>query len=603
MSNAASGRLERGCVWMWLASVGLFIGARVALAQTPAPPQLEQTVFVTATVAPLPSSWLSRSAATIERGDLTALGLDSPIEALRLSPGVDARARGPRDVQTDFSIRGATFGQSLILVDGVRMNNSQSGHHNGEIPLPVTAVDRIEVVSGAGSATHGADALGGTINIISRKGQYADALATVGQHGYAAGQASLSMANWPAHLTVTSWGARSSGFMIDRDFALGGVAVRLTPASPITIDIRHQRRAFGANGFYGASLSKEWTDQTMASVAWQRATTKWVTSARGTFRNHGDHFRWDILRPGVAENRHHTNAGDVSFIAERLIATSTRITIGAAAGTDRVRSTNLGNHDYSRGGVFAELQQPLGAHAMLQGGLRLDDYSSFGHSWSPSVSGSYWLNPRLRVRGSVAHAFRVPTFTELYYSDPGNLGTPDLRAERGWSADAGLDWTYEGWSISAGPFRRWDRDVIDWVKAAPADLWRSTNVRDVTATGVEVSASRRWKSALLSGSFTKLDVDAPALTLLSKYVLEYATEQVGASIAIPLPGRWRVAMNADYRHRLDGQRYTLGGLRVARSVKRAEVFVDATNVFDEDYHEVAGVAMPGRWVTAGVRLH
>ena len=78
-------------------------------------------------------------------------------------PGLDPRARGPRDVQTDFSVRGATFGQSLVLVDGFRLNNSQSGHHNGEIPVPLGAVDRIEVVYGAASAVHGADALGGTI--------------------------------------------------------------------------------------------------------------------------------------------------------------------------------------------------------------------------------------------------------------------------------------------------------------------------------------------------------------------------------------------------------------------------------------------------------
>ena len=75
----------------------------------------------------------------------------------------------PFDVQTDFSIRGATFGQSLVLIDGLRLNDSQSGHHNGDIPAMLAGIDRIEIATGPGSAAHGADALGGTINVITRR--------------------------------------------------------------------------------------------------------------------------------------------------------------------------------------------------------------------------------------------------------------------------------------------------------------------------------------------------------------------------------------------------------------------------------------------------
>ena len=104
--------------------------------------------------------------------DLRALGIGVVADALRLVPGVDVRARGPRDVQTDFSIRGATFGQNLVLIDGFRLNDSQSGHHNGDIPTSVLGLERIEVVHGPGSAVHGADALGGTINFITRRDRH-----------------------------------------------------------------------------------------------------------------------------------------------------------------------------------------------------------------------------------------------------------------------------------------------------------------------------------------------------------------------------------------------------------------------------------------------
>jgi len=204
----------------------------------------------------------------LTREDLERLGILSVIDALRLVAGLDAKARGPRDVQTDFSIRGATFGQNLILLDGVRLNDSQSGHHNGEIPTSLEGIDRIEVVYGAGSATYGADALGGTINVISRRGSYAGLQTEFGQFGYAAVEGSVSGRVLPANWSLTGWGSRSSGFTTDRDFAQGGAALRGSPARGLIVDVRHQRRAFGANGFYGVSPSKEWTDLTLVAMAW-----------------------------------------------------------------------------------------------------------------------------------------------------------------------------------------------------------------------------------------------------------------------------------------------------------------------------------------------
>ena len=196
----------------------------------------------------------------------------------------------------------------------------------------------------------------------------------------------------------------------------------------------------------------------------------------------------------------------------------------------------------------------------------------------------------------------MPTFTELYYSDPSNLGSPDLQPERGWSFDAGLDWTKHAWRATATVFQRRDEDVIDWVRATPADRWRSANIRDVTSTGLELAASRRWKNVLARIGYTRLDVDAPSLTLLSKYVLEYAPDHFTGSLATPIGAGFTVAVNADRLNRADGQRYTLVGARIAHDIGRVQAFVDTTNLLDRNYVEITGVAMPGRWITAGLTL-
>jgi iron complex outermembrane receptor protein len=569
---------------------------------TPPAPRLSQEIIVTGTIAPVPLEALSRSVTVVTRADVEQLGLTSVIEALRLVPGVDVRARGPRDVQSDFSIRGATFGQNLVLADGVRLNDTQSGHHNGEIPLPLVAIDRIEIVSGASSAAHGADALGGTINVISRRGRHLTTNVAAGQHGLVDAQVSTGGVLLPETWMLTGWASRSSGFTYDRDFAQGGGALRGSPARAWTIDIRHQRRAFGANGFYGNSPSKEWTDGTLASVAWQRAGGPWTSVVRTAVRNHGDHFRWDINRPGFAENRHRTMASELDAALTRALPGGALASVGASGSGDWIESSNLGDHHYRRVSGFAEVRTPVGDRTTVQAGIRVDDYSTFGRATSPSASVSSWVTSNLRLRASAGHAFRVPTFTELYYTDPANLGSPDLGAERGWSVDGGGDWSHRSWSGALSVFRRWDEDVIDWIRPTSTVRWRSVNVRDVTATGFEAALTRQWSGALLRLHYAGLSVDAPALTQESKYVNEYARHQSGGSLAVPLGAGLRASICVDHRHRRDGQSYDLVAARLSRAWGRQEVYVDVTNLLDERYHEVVGVEMPGRWVTVGVRI-
>jgi iron complex outermembrane receptor protein len=582
------------------------VAARPAFAQsaTPTTLRITQDVVVTASLSPVSANDVARDVSVITRNDLDLFGLKSIIDALRLVPGVDARARGPMDVQTDFSIRGATFGQNLVLADGMRLNDSQTGHHNGEIPLPAIAVDRIEIVEGAGSSVYGADALGGTINVISRHGSYAAGSLSYGEHHLVDTQVSVGGGRLPAGWTLSGWGSRSDGFVFDRDFASGGAAVRGAVARGLLVDVRHQRRAFGANGFYGASPSKEWTDGTIASVQYQTANATWNTFVQGTFRDHGDHFRWDIARPGFAENRHRTKASDMEARTSRRFGSST-FTIGAAAGGDWVRSSNLGRHEEQRGSLFSEWQAPVSSHATVVAGLRIDDYSTFGRSTSPSVSVVAHATHQLRLRASAGHAFRVPTYTERFYADPSNLGTPDLEAERGWSVGGGADWMRGGWTSSVSVFTRWDNDVIDWLRATPADVWRSANVRDVTTHGVELSTGRRTGPAYVRAYYTGVSVDAPSVASLSKYVLEYARHQAGGSISVPVGAGLRVALNTDFRNRLVAQSwhsYTLLSARVSRSFRRVDLYLDESNLLNTTYQEVAGVVMPGRWVSVGVTV-
>lgn len=576
-------------------------GIGPALAQQ----RVQETVVVTGAAVPVPFETLTRSVRVITREDLARLPVPSVADAIRLAAGVDVRARGARGVQTDFATRGANFNQTLVLVDGVRINNSQTAHHNGDLPVTLDQIERIEVLYGPGSSLFGADAFGGTVNIVTRSAAApTTASVSAGADGTVAATASTGFERGRLAQGVHVEAQRSDGFMFDRDFRTATVASRTALGSRTAVTLGFADKEFGANGFYGNSPSKEWTRQLSAGLA-----QGIVDGPRGTlsldasYRTHRDRFLWDVRRPGLFENRHRTHAALLGLGGRRQFGGGWQLSGALEQAADWIRSTNLGDHDVWRTGASAEVQGPLGPRTTLAAGLRFDHYSTFGSAWNPSLGASVWVSSYVRLRASVARAFRVPSFTELYYRDPAHQASPDLLPERAIGTEVSADWVpHPEWVASATVFDRRERDVIDWVKAAPADTWQTRNIRRVHSRGVEIGVRRAFgEGRRFSADYAFNAVDPESVPLLSKYTLDYARHAVSVAASTPLAwGVW-AGGRVDVRQRTGRQAYTLIDVRLSRSVQSVTLFVDASNLLDATYEEIRGVAMPGRWIGAGVQ--
>jgi iron complex outermembrane receptor protein len=288
--------------------------------------------------------------------------------------------------------------------------------------------------------------------------------------------------------------------------------------------------------------------------------------------------------------------------ASRGIGRRSSVTAGVEGGSDAVRSTNLGDHDVRRVSGFSEWRYAPSTNVQLDGSLRVDRYTEFGTAWSPSVGAGWWPKPVVRLRASTGRAFRVPTFTERYYSDPANFARPEVGAEHAWAGEAGADlYPWEGWTIATTLFGRLDHDVIDWLRPSVAERWRTYNIRDVDTLGVELSARKTWAGgSFVQAGYTALDVDAAAVTQLSKYVLDYAPHSVVVAASVGLPGAFYLAPRLEFKQRTRStgtSDYTLFDLRVSRRFAEYEVRFDATNLGNVTYQEILGVAMPGRTAT------
>jgi iron complex outermembrane receptor protein len=581
--------------------LALVVAASPATAQQ----RVQETVVVTGAAAPVPFETLTRSVRVITWEDLARLPVSSVVDAIRLAAGVDVRARGSHGVQADFATRGANFNQTLVLVDGVRLNNSQTAHHNGDLPVTLDQVERIEVLYGPGSSLYGADAFGGTVNIVTRSGVApTTASLAIGAHDTLAGTFSTGFEAGPVAQGIHASAQRSNGFMFDRDFRTSAIASRTALGSRTVATFGFADKEFGANGFYGNSPSREWTRQFSTGFAHEViATPRGALSLDVSYRTHRDRFLWDVRRPGLFENRHRTHAALVDIAGRRQLGRGWQVSGGFEQAGDWIRSSNLGDHDVFRTGVAAEAQGPLGTRTTLAAGLRLDRYSTFGSAWNPSLGASTWVSSAVRLRASMATAFRVPSFTELYYRDPAHQASPDLLPERAIGTEVSADWVpHPEWVASATLFDRRERDVIDWVKAAPADTWQTRNIRRVHGRGIELGVRRAFgEGRRLSVDYAFNAVDPESVPLLSKYTLDYARHGVSVAASTPLAwGLW-AGGRLDVRQRTGRPAYTLIDVRLSRAAKTATFFVDAANLLDTSYEEIRGVAMPGRWVSAGLQ--
>lgn len=566
---------------------------------------IEEKVVVTANAYPVAFENLSRTVTVLTRDDLDNLPARSIVDILEYATSVDVRSRSPLGMQSDLSVRGSAFSQVLVLVDGMRMNDSQTGHHNADFPVPLQDVDRIEVLLGPGSSIYGADAFGGTINIITRRHpEKPVASVSGGQHGLVDGSFAMGWRKGKLEQSISASANRSSGFEYDRDFRSVAVSARTGIADHTVFSFSHVNKEFGANGFYGPSPSKEWTNQTLVAFENRRAGRSGRKAVvRGYYRTHGDRFLYDIRSPGLFESTHRTHAVGVSAKAQYAAAGAGVITLGGELGGDWISSNTLGDHAFSKASLFGELEWVFSKKLTVYPGLRFDYYSNFGASTNPSLSASWWMMPRIRMRASAGRAFRIPSFTELYYHDPNHQADSSLKPESAWSAEIGTDFIpAKDWLGSLTVFARKESNVIDWVRTSTTDKWRTANIRKLRAMGLEVSLERALGAhARVGAHYSRISLDPGQIEVRSKYVLDYARDSWSASTYFRIPLAFKYKQTLRYKKRADGRSYWLLDGRLERDFSRFTAAVDFTNLLDSHYQEVVGVNMPGRWFVFTLR--
>lgn len=577
--------------------------------QTPAPlpiPRQQELIVVTGTFVPAPLSENDRSVESVDARENPLL-FNSVIDYLHFDSSVDLQQRAPDGVQADLSILGSTFAETLVLLNGLRMNDAQTAHHNMDIPVPSEAMSRIEVLHGAGSTFYGSDAMGGAVNFITEPARATELRVRAGGGNQGFNQehvfASLLVRNWSE--TIAADRDFSTGFIPDRDFRSTAASSETrvqTSLGQTAVMLAGSDRPFGADQFYGDFPSWERTKNWFASA--QQELGDRTTAAFG-YRRHSDEFVLVRDDPSLYENNHIDQSWQAALRRHDSFSENKTLSYGAEGQGDSIDSNNLGQHARNREAVYANFDFRTLRRFSLSAGARDELFSGGTNVFVPSLAAGFWLKPEFRLRASVSRGFRLPTYTDLYYSDPTTVGSPNLKPESTWSFDAGADWNPTA-HVRAGAtfFRRWDSNLIDYVQFTPGGVFQATNITQLHFTGGEAHgnfALPRQQQIQLSYTFLHGD-QQPMPGTVSRYVFTYPSHEA----VFAWTGSWRNWLVSRTRvgvtQRFEHEAYPVWDLSLARKDGTVRPYLELANLSNTGYEEIPGVLMPSRSIIAGMEL-
>ncbi|MGY0036115.1 TonB-dependent receptor plug domain-containing protein [Pedobacter sp. NJ-S-72] len=456
----------------------------------------------------LPFSKQNRNIWIIDNQQIKNLPSRSISELLSYVTGVDVRQRGPGGVQADISIDGGTFDQTLVLINGVKVSDPQTGHNMMNLPISMDDIDHIEVLRGSASRIYGTNALTGAINIVTkavtRTGVSANVFTgssfkkdevsgdTYANYGIrATGTLALKESShlFSAGQEAGSGYRYNTAFNNQKFFYEGKVNVGKSDQLDITGGYIHNK--FGANGYYsspGDKEAEETVKTALAAIAYKtQLTSFWTLMPRLSYRNNVDDYLYIKQSPDKFHNHHVTQV----LSAELNNSFQTEIGefgLGLEARKEKNNSTNLGKRNRDNAGIYGEYKFDLVKNLLVNVGSYVNYNSDYGWQAFPGIDAGYTFYGNWKIFVNVGTGQRLPTFTDLYYKGPTNIGNDQLQPEKSRYAEGGIKYNSAHFVLNASLFKRRITNFIDWVKDKTTDPWQPKNFSELNTMGYTLSA-------------------------------------------------------------------------------------------------------------------
>ena len=568
-------------------------------------------VIITSNRISVPFSKTSRTINLITSEDILKSSTTNVSDLLQNVTGVDVRRRGVDGMQSDLFIRGGNFNQTLLLIDGIKMDDVQTGHHTMNGVLSFDDIERIEVVKGPAARVYGQNAFTGAVNIVSKKvvKNTLDVDVNYGSYDNVKVGASVGQQFTDGNVFASVSYQESDGYRYNTDFQ-NIMAFLKSNFKNYTLTTSFAQRNFGANGFYASPAYIDQYEETQTSLVALSAdygSENIKIVPRIYWRRNQDMYLFLRQDPDYFRNLHISNKLGVETNVE-ISSKLGKTGIGFDASRSFLVSNNLGDHNRTSLTGFVEQRFVLLNETLdITPGVAVSYFSDFGTEAFPGIDVGYKISDVVRIYGDFGYTYRVPTFTEMFYVGPTTIGNPDLEPESALSEEIGIKIKGSNINVNVALFNRKSENLIDWTKDNEDDKWETRNFSEVKTNGIETSVNYNFDvfnfNQNLQVAYTYINDEIIDTNVeYTRYSLNSVKHQFNTGFNFQFCPIFTQNISFRYVERTDGESYNVVDARVSANLKNGlKLSFIANNIFNTEYTETNLVPMPKGNVMFGVK--
>lgn len=581
----------------------------------------------------IPFSEENRDIVILDAKIIESLPVNSLNELLGYVSGVDIRQRSPWGGQADISINGGTFDQTLVLLNGVKIIDPQTGHNMLNLPITPDAIERIEIMKGAAASKYGINALNGVVNIVTKQPNKSGIIVSLNSgssfekdtsnnqlYGALGVNISASLSTEKSKHFISLSTLQSSGYRYNTAMNNNKLfyqnQLKLGSQGYLQFTGGFVYNDFGANGFYAPPGDVESTETLQTGIAALQGNFKvlknWSIKPSVSYRYNHDDYIFIRQDPSIYQNLHTTNVLDVE-LNNSIQTTIGVFGIGLEYRNEFINSNSLGKWNRDNYGLYAEYAFSNVKNLNINLGAYLNYSRFFDWQVLPSIDAGYQFAPSWRIFANAGTGTRVPTYTDWYYKGPANIGNSQLKPENAFHTEGGIKFNKSGINISASYFYRITNNMIDWVKDSIDAPWQPHNFQKVKTPGISFSADYRLLKpknekgiSILAGlSYTwlnpKIEKQADQNFSYSQYALENLKNQLVARLNLGFLKHYNIGLTGRYEQRVNYKDYLIVDAKVTGQWGDFQVNIALNNLTNVTYIEAGAYPLPGRWMSLGLK--
>lgn len=581
--------------------------------------QLEKVEIISSPRIEMPYLDNSINIITISKEQIENSTATNISELLQQVAGVDIRRRGAEGMQADLYIRGGSFDQTLLLIDGIKVEDPQTGHHTMNMTLPLEVIEKIEIIKGSAGRMYGQNAFTGAVNIITKKNINNNISVGLSKGSFNQNRFGITIENQSKKSGFIFNFKRkdSEGYRYNTDFKNNQIFIKSNfkiKDQKISAIAAFNERKFGANGFYASPSAIDQYEETQASLIGISTFYKkndLIIKPKFYWKRNQDIYIYLRHDPSVYRNLHISNKVGIDINANKRNSLGS-IGFGFDISKVFLSSNNLGQRDRTMINLFLEQQiQFADKKVDITPGFALSYFSDISEKLNfesnffknfffyPGVDFGFNLNKFFKLHSNIGYTYRIPTYTDLFYSSPTTLGNQELKLEKAITKEIGLKYMRNNLNINISFYERDASNIIDYVKNEESDPWQANNIREIITNGFELNMGYEFylgnfgKQSINIG-FSNIDDNLLETDFtFSRYSLNSLKNQITATYIFDINENISSALAYKNAERINEEKYSVVDFRASYNFNKLTLSVILNNILDTEYSETNLVPMPG----------